>query len=85
MTEEELTPWDIYKKTGSLDKPKTAKPWDVLNPSTEWLSKEESDLRYDICKTCPELMNITNQCKKCGCFMPVKSKIKHASCPIGKW
>lgn len=85
MGEEELTPWDIYKKTGSLEKPKDAKPWDILKPSTEWLSKEESDARHDICKACPELIKLTDQCRKCGCFMSIKSKIKHATCPMGKW
>jgi hypothetical protein len=41
--------------------------------------------RYDICIECPELINATKQCRKCGCFMQMKTKLIDASCPIGKW
>jgi hypothetical protein len=62
-----------------------AKPWDILNPNTEYLSEEESEKRLDICKNCEFFFTPTNQCKKCGCFMNIKTKISHASCPINKW
>lgn len=39
--------------------------------------------RMEICKACPNLK--LNFCKECGCFMPAKTKLKWASCPIGKW
>lgn len=61
------------------------RPWDLVNPNTEWASKEISEQRYSICKDCPELIKLTKQCKKCGCFMIAKSKLKKASCPLGKW
>jgi len=64
---------------------RVARPLDILNPSTQYLDNEESNARYEICKSCPELINLTKQCKKCGCFMAVKTKIAHASCPLGKW
>ena len=76
----EKTPWQKYKE--SLG---DSRPWDVLKPSTEFVSEEISSLRYDICKQCPELINLTKQCKQCGCFMAVKSKLSNASCPLGKW
>ena len=41
--------------------------------------------RFKICKTCPELIKATNQCKVCGCFMNLKTKLIQAECPIGKW
>jgi hypothetical protein len=63
----------------------TVKPWDVVNPNTEWAEKSLSNERYNICITCPELIKLTRQCKKCGCFMAVKTKLKNAKCPIGKW
>ena len=28
---------------------------------------------------------ITQQCKKCGCFMKIKTKLKNATCPLQKW
>ena len=40
--------------------------------------------RIEICKSCPEL-NSLNFCKQCGCFMPVKVRIKSAECPLKKW
>jgi hypothetical protein len=40
--------------------------------------------RFDICKQCPFLKD-SKQCRKCGCFMNIKVKVKGASCPIGKW
>ena len=40
--------------------------------------------RWDLCLSC-EFLTDANTCKKCGCFMAVKHKLKGASCPIGKW
>jgi broad specificity polyphosphatase/5'/3'-nucleotidase SurE len=72
---------EIAKKI--MEKP--VKPWDLLNPnvprSTEFLAEE----RFKICLSCPELINFTKQCKKCGCFMAAKTKLEAATCPIGKW
>lgn len=89
----EKTPWQKWKENNANIDPKSVegtnnksvKPWDALNPNTEWLSEEESSKRFDICKACPELINLTKQCKRCGCFMAVKTKMKLATCPIGKW
>tara|TARA_B100000902_G_scaffold394131_1_gene449793 strand:+ start:1033 stop:1302 length:270 start_codon:yes stop_codon:yes gene_type:complete len=41
--------------------------------------------RMSICNGCPEFVTNTSQCKQCGCFMSAKSRLKKASCPIGKW
>ena len=60
-------------------------PLDFLNPNTEYVSKEIKDQRLDICSSCIFLFNITKQCKKCGCFMELKTKLADAKCPIGKW
>lgn len=89
----EKSEWQKWKEKNSNIDPKEVegtkkelvKPWDVLNPNTEWLSEEESGKRFDICKSCPELIKLTKQCKKCGCFMAVKTKMQAATCPIGKW
>lgn len=40
--------------------------------------------RVDHCSAC-EHLNMVKTCAKCNCFMPVKTWIKFASCPIGKW
>ena len=40
--------------------------------------------RYNICKQCP-LFNSVKMCKACGCIMPIKVKLRYASCPDGQW
>ena len=60
------------------------RPWDLIN-SDNIISEEESNKRLEICKNCPELIKLTDQCKKCGCFMNLKTKLEKAKCPIGKW
>jgi len=77
---EELTPWQKYKKNLG-----ETRPWDIVNPATEWASEELASTRYAICKVCPELIKLTSQCKKCGCFMIAKTKLEKATCPLGKW
>ena len=39
--------------------------------------------RMNICKACPDLK--ANFCMNCGCYMPLKSRIKGSTCPKGKW
>lgn len=41
--------------------------------------------RLEICKECPRLFAPTFTCKECGCFMKVKTQLKNAKCPLGKW
>ena len=79
MEEESLTPWQRYKKNLG-----ETRPWDLLkgdNKTTDEIAAE----RYEICKACPELIKLSKQCKKCGCFMNLKVKLAFAECPIGKW
>lgn len=77
---EKLTPWQQYKKNLG-----ETRPWDIVNPNTEWASEEKATKRYEICQACPELISLTKQCKKCGCFMAAKTKLELATCPLGKW
>jgi len=77
---DELTPWQKYKKNLG-----DSRPWDILNPKTEYVEDEISNDRYSICKECSHFLNATKQCKLCGCFMIIKTKLEHASCPIDKW
>ena len=47
--------------------------------------QEIIDKRWAECEKCEFLIKPTNNCKKCGCFMKVKTKVASAACPIGKW
>ena len=61
------------------------KPWDLLNPNQPRSQEDIIDVRLEICKACEFYRAKTNQCRKCGCFMKLKTKLEHAKCPIGKW
>jgi hypothetical protein len=76
----EKTAWQKYKE--SLGE---TRPWDLVNPNIDKLNKEISEKRLEICKSCPEFIKLTTQCKKCGCVMKFKTTLPLAVCPIGKW
>ena len=40
--------------------------------------------RIEICKSCVYYFKPTGTCKKCGCFMRVKTTLSFTECPIGK-
>lgn len=65
------------------DKP--ARPWDLFNKNIKKVETEIAGARFEICLSCPELIQLTKTCKKCGCFMEAKTRLPHASCPIHKW
>ena len=60
-----------------------------------------ADQRLEICRKCKHFVTTTASCgtlilgktitykkkkvKLCGCAMPIKTKLKMGSCPIGKW
>lgn len=71
--------WQQYKeKNGST-------PLDLLNPKTKMANFEKSEMRMSLCLDCPELFKPSKQCKQCGCFMEIKTKIDSSKCPLGKW
>lgn len=76
----EKSAWQKYKETLG-----DTRPWDLVDPSKYLDDMSIADNRFDICKSCPELINLTKQCKKCGCVMPLKTKLQGATCPLGKW
>jgi hypothetical protein len=78
--DENKTAWQKYK-----EKLGDTRPWDILNPNTEYVDETISEKRYSICLSCPELTKTTKQCKQCGCLMSIKTKLAVAECPIGKW
>jgi hypothetical protein len=79
-SEDKLSPWEQYKKNlGST------RPWDAINPNIDRASTKVAEERLSICQSCPEFIKLTSQCRKCGCFMKVKTGLLAATCPIGKW
>ena len=76
----EPSAWEKYKQNLG-----ETRPWDIIKTSTQYTTEEVGNSRYNICLTCPELIKLTKQCKKCGCIMHQKAKLPHANCPLGKW
>lgn len=80
MEEKKITPWQQYKKNLG-----DTRPWDIVNPKAEVVDLHTSESRISICLSCPSFIALTKQCKKCGCFMPAKTKLSNAKCPLNKW
>lgn len=78
--EPKLSPWKQWKQNLG-----ETRPWDMINPNVEKVTDEVAAARFSICAGCEHLTKTTNQCKKCGCFMHLKTKLEKATCPIGKW
>ena len=66
------------------EKKSAVTPLSMLNPKN-YGEKDIATERYNICLKCPELIKVTKQCRKCGCFMVAKTKLANATCPLGKW
>ena len=61
------------------------KPWDLINPNQPRSEQELIQYRLDLCMSCEHLNKRLVKCNKCGCFMKLKTTLKQAKCPIGKW
>lgn len=59
-------------------------PFDLINGSPR-SSEDIVEYRLGICRVCPEFRPKTETCRKCGCFMKLKTKIEKARCPLNKW
>ena len=44
---------------------------------------EQHEQRIEICKKCEFYAEWF--CKKCGCILPVKTRMQNEKCPLGKW
>lgn len=74
-----MSAWRDYK-----EKLGEARPWDLVNKQN-YVDEDVAKSRYAVCVECPKFISLSRQCKECGCFMNLKTKLKNATCPIGKW
>jgi len=81
-----MSAWKEYKEKLKAVKEAQGdtRPWDMLNKNN-YTTEEIAAIRFEICRGCEFLIKATNQCKKCGCFMNMKTKLALAACPVGKW
>lgn len=61
------------------------KPWDLLNPNQPRTPEDIAAYRLEICKACDFFRPRTQTCRKCGCFMKLKTTLENAKCPLEKW
>lgn len=64
---------------------KPVRPWDLFNKNKERTTEELKEKRLAICRECEFFVSFTQQCLKCGCLMPLKTKLADAYCPVHKW
>jgi len=75
-----MSKWEEWKKNLG-----ETRPWHLLDHNKIVEDPKTAEQRLEICKGCPEFMQLTTQCKKCGCVMSLKTRLEAAHCPIGKW
>ncbi len=58
---------------------------DLFDPNQPRSDRDLIESRLEICNTCEHFNRRMVKCKKCGCFMKLKTTLVQAKCPIGKW
>jgi hypothetical protein len=41
--------------------------------------------RMALCDTCPDNSKDIGRCRVCGCFLALKTRSIHSSCPLDNW
>lgn len=59
--------------------------FDLFDPNQERSNRALIESRLEICNGCEWFSKRMVKCKKCGCFMRLKTTLREAKCPIGKW
>lgn len=55
-----------------------------LMGKVEYVDADTQKRQITICNQCKNL-TWARMCNKCGCFVDLKTHLKHASCPLGYW
>ena len=58
---------------------------DLFDPRQPRSDKDLIEARLAICNTCEFFNKRLQKCKKCGCFMHLKTTLRQAKCPVDKW
>lgn len=76
---------ELLQKLKGLSETMTDSIGQISKGKPVFVEQTVQSKRLSICNSCPEFIKSTSQCRKCGCFMSAKTRLKMASCPIGKW
>ena len=58
---------------------------DLFDPSKPRSDRELIESRLQICNKCEWFNKRLAKCRKCGCFMKLKTTLLEAKCPIERW
>lgn len=58
----------------------------VIEKAIKGILTEQAEVerRMAVCAHCPQL-RAHQRCGKCGCFLPLKSRLKALQCPEKRW
>jgi hypothetical protein len=49
------------------------------------ITVQDQAKRMKLCEACDRYLTEQSRCSACGCYMKVKTKLRSAYCPLGKW
>jgi hypothetical protein len=58
---------------------------DLFDPNQPRSNRELIESRLKICNECEWFNKRLANCRKCGCFMKLKTTLQEAKCPIERW
>lgn len=85
MNQSENIKNELLQRLKSLSETVTSSYSDFSKGKPIFTDDSVATARMSICKSCEDFNSKTTQCRRCGCFMSAKVKLKQGSCPIGKW
>lgn len=74
----------VFMQPFGENEPRMVKIFDEIPSDVPVVDEQKRKLRMDICKGCDKLEHQT-MCEACSCFMPLKTWMVDARCPLQKW
>ena len=75
---------EVFMQPYGEDSPRMVKVFDLIGEDVPVVEDNKRKSRMDICKECDKL-HFQTLCIECGCFMPTKTWMIDARCPLKKW
>jgi len=64
----------------------TEKIVNVIKAATNiYLKTHDAYERVKVCESCDKYLKMAKICGECKCFVPAKSRLRYATCPLDKW
>lgn len=63
------------------------RPLNVANKMVEqvYMKAVDAHERLKVCESCDKYLKNAKICGVCKCFMPMKTRLRMAKCPLGRW